>query len=50
MTCRAVQDKGLGMRSRRYVMLIDNGTITHLNLEEGGAFTFSSADDILKIL
>ena len=31
-------------------MLVDNGTITHLNLEEGGSFTFSSAEDIMKIL
>ena len=45
-----LNDKGLGVRSRRYVMLLDDGVVTLLNLEEGGAFTFSSADDILKNL
>lgn len=43
-------DKGLGIRSRRYAMLVDDGVVKHLNLEEGGAFTVSSADEILKIL
>ncbi len=26
---------GLGTRSQRYAMLVDNGTVTHLNVEEG---------------
>lgn len=43
-------DKGLGIRSRRYAMLLDDGTVKVLNLEEGGAFTISSADDILQAL
>ena len=43
-------DKGLGIRSRRYAMLIDDGAVKVLNLEEGGAFTVSSADDILSAL
>lgn len=41
---------GLGVRSRRYAMLVDDGVVKVLNLEEGGAFTFSGADDILKLL
>ncbi|CAL9770173.1 unnamed protein product [Musa acuminata subsp. burmannicoides] len=41
---------GLGVRSRRYAMLADDGVVKVLNLEEGGAFTFSSADDMLKAL
>eukprot|EP00891_Asterochloris_glomerata_P001900 jgi/Astpho2/1900/e_gw1.00038.296.1_t len=41
-------DKGLGVRSRRYAMLIDDGAVKDLNLEEGGAFTVSSADEILS--
>ncbi|CAK0788006.1 Peroxiredoxin-2E-1, chloroplastic [Coccomyxa viridis] len=40
-------DKGLGLRSRRYTMLVDDGVVKALNLEEGGAFTVSSADNIL---
>lgn len=41
---------GLGVRSRRYAMLVDDGVVKVLNLEEGGAFTFSGAEDILKLL
>jgi len=43
-------DKGLGIRSRRYSMLIDDGVVTVLNLEQGGAFTVSGAEDILAAL
>lgn len=39
---------GLGVRSRRYSLLADNGVVKVLNLEEGGSFTVSGADDILK--
>ncbi|KAK9812012.1 hypothetical protein WJX73_008798 [Symbiochloris irregularis] len=45
-----LSDKGLGVRSRRYAMLVDDGVIKEMNLEEGGAFTVSSADGILKAL
>jgi peroxiredoxin len=38
-----------GIRSQRYSMIIDNGTITHLNVEEEG-FEVSDADTILKQL
>lgn len=41
---------GLGVRSCRYAMLVDDGVVKLLNLEEGGAFTFSGAEDILKAL
>lgn len=44
------QPVGLGVRSRRYAMLVDDGVVKVLNLEEGGAFTSSSADDMLKHL
>ncbi|GMN40563.1 hypothetical protein TIFTF001_009794 [Ficus carica] len=39
---------GLGVRSRRYTLLAEGGIVKILNLEEGGAFTFSSGDDILR--
>lgn len=45
-----LNDKGLGMRSRRYAMLVDDSVVKVLNMEEGGAFTVSSADDILNAL
>jgi peroxiredoxin len=41
---------GLGIRSRRYALLAEDGVVKVLNLEEGGAFTVSSAEDILKAL
>jgi peroxiredoxin len=39
-----------GTRSRRYSMIIDDGKVTHLNLEEGGDFKVSGADTILEQL
>ncbi|XP_047076534.1 peroxiredoxin-2E-2, chloroplastic-like [Lolium rigidum] len=41
---------GLGVRSRRYALLADDGVVKVLNLEEGGAFTTSSAEDMLNAL
>ncbi|KAL5709613.1 hypothetical protein ACHQM5_020279 [Ranunculus cassubicifolius] len=41
---------GLGVRSRRYAILAEDGVVKVLNLEEGGSFTFSSAEDMLKAL
>jgi len=41
---------GLGMRSRRYSLLADNGVVKVLNLEEGRSFTVSGADDMLNAL
>ncbi|CAF1901136.1 hypothetical protein HID58_046692 [Brassica napus] len=45
-----LKDKGLGVRSRRFALLIDNLKVTVANVESGGEFTISSADDILKAL
>ncbi|MGE0095713.1 MAG: peroxiredoxin [Alphaproteobacteria bacterium] len=41
---------GLGTRAKRYSMLIDNGVVKQLNLEEPGAFKVSDADTMLKQL
>ncbi|CAN6452340.1 unnamed protein product [Victoria cruziana] len=41
---------GLGVRSRRYALLAEDGVVKILNLEEGGAFSVSSAEEILKAL
>ncbi|EAZ37692.1 hypothetical protein OsJ_22032 [Oryza sativa Japonica Group] len=41
---------GLGVRSRRYALLAEDGVVKVLNLEEGGAFTTSSAEEMLKAL
>eukprot|EP01018_Ginkgo_biloba_P012916 Gb_21938 [translate_table: standard] len=41
---------GLSVRSRRYALLAEDGVVKVFNLEEGGAFTVSSAEEILKAL
>ena len=38
---------GLGVRSRRYSMLVDDGVVTKLNLEETGGFEVSDAGTLL---
>ena len=43
-------DKGLGLRSRRYAMLVEDCVVKTLKLEEGGALTVSSADELLAAL
>lgn len=42
--------RGLGLRSDRYAMIVDNGVITHLAREEPRAFEVSSAEAVLKVL
>ena len=42
--------RGLGVRSRRYSMIVDDGTVTQLNLEEGGGYEVSDAGTILSQL
>ena len=39
---------GMGMRSRRYSMLVDDGVVKQLNLEKPGAFEVSNAETMLK--
>ena len=39
---------GLGMRSQRYAMVVDNGTVTKLFVEEPRAFEVSSAEHVGK--
>jgi peroxiredoxin len=41
---------GLGMRSQRYAMIVDNGVIKDLFVEKPGAFDVSSAENVLKHL
>jgi peroxiredoxin len=44
------RDRGMGVRTRRCAMLIDDGVVTTLHVEEPGAFTVSSAEAILATL
>jgi peroxiredoxin len=41
---------GMGIRSRRYSMLVDDGVVKKLNVEEPGKFEVSSGDALLKQL
>ncbi len=41
---------GLGTRSQRYAMVIEDGVVTTLNVEPGGGLTVSAADAILEAL
>ena len=45
-----LKEKGLGTRSRRFALLVDNLKVKSANVEQGGEFTVSSVDDILKAL
>ena len=41
---------GMGKRSQRYSMVVDNGVVKELNIEEPGAFAVSSAEHVMKQL
>ncbi|KLV08953.1 peroxiredoxin [Photobacterium aquae] len=43
-------DKFGGIRSQRYAMVLDNGTVTTLNIEKSGEFDVSKAETILSTL
>lgn len=43
-------ERGLGVRSSRYSMIVDDGVVKQVNLEEGGGFEVSDADTILSQL
>ena len=41
---------GMGKRAQRFAMIVDDGTVAHLAVEEPGAFEVSSAEAILRAL
>ncbi|HEX3808496.1 MAG TPA: peroxiredoxin [Rhizomicrobium sp.] len=41
---------GMGKRSQRFSMIVDDGVVKELNVEEPGAFAVSSAEHMLKQL
>jgi peroxiredoxin len=43
-------DRGMGIRSQRYSMIIEDGIVKMLNIEAPGKFEVSSAEQILKQL
>jgi peroxiredoxin len=42
--------RGMGVRSQRYAMVVDNGVVKALNVEAPGKFEVSDADSMLKAL
>jgi peroxiredoxin len=42
--------EGMGIRTQRYSMLVDNGVVKALHVEEPGQFDVSSAEAMLKAL
>lgn len=45
-----LNDKGLGTRSRRFALLVEDLKVKVANVEDGGEFTVSSAEEIIKAL
>jgi len=43
-------EMGLGMRSQRFAMVVDDGTVTHLAVEEGPGLDVSAAEKVLAAL
>jgi peroxiredoxin len=43
-------ERGMGVRSQRYSMLVDDGVVKALNLEKSGQFEVSSAEHMLQQL
>ena len=41
---------GMGTRSQRYSMLVEDGVVTQLNVEQGGKFDVSNAETLLAQL
>jgi peroxiredoxin len=39
---------GMGTRSQRYSMLVEDGVVRQLNVEQGGGFEVSNAETLLK--
>lgn len=43
-------DRGMGVRSQRYAMVVDDGTVSQLFVEAAGAYEVSSAEHVLSNL
>ncbi len=43
-------ERNMGVRSQRYAMIVDDGVVTHLNVESGPEFKVSDAETILSLL
>lgn len=41
---------GMGLRSKRYAMIVDNGVVSHLAVDESGSIELSAAEKVLEQL
>jgi peroxiredoxin len=41
---------GMGIRGQRFSMIVKDGKVTHLNVEDPGAFAVSSAEHMMAQL
>jgi glutaredoxin/glutathione-dependent peroxiredoxin len=42
--------RGMGVRSQRYALIVDNGKVTHVAIEQPGGFEVSKAEAVLSAL
>ena len=45
-----LSERGLGVRGRRFALVVENGVVKHLALQAGGELTTSSAEEVSKAL
>ena len=45
-----LSERGFGLRSQRYAMVVEDGVVTALHVEPGSGFGVSSAENILEVL
>ena len=45
-----LSERGMGIRSQRYAMVVDNGVVKTLNVEAPGKFEVSGAESVLATL
>jgi peroxiredoxin len=43
-------EANMGIRSQRYAMIVEDGVVTHLNIEDAPKFEVSDAETMLKLL
>lgn len=41
---------GMGKRSQRFALIVEDGTVSHVNVEPGGGIEVSSAEAIMELL